>query len=225
MILVYSVFDCSHSLFSAIFEDKNRDIWEPFVSVSEEEQDHLLALLEKRNHRKTRKRNKEGNLNFNRRVSDRFTEKKCDGTDDPSDKMNKEESALPTNEEDNIETEVYVPSSCLFQKIDKNLRNLLKRRSEGELVCSVDKIISSHFYFNDWKCNGEDLKSHSSTLRYPVVDPYHRLICHGVCQYYALLSHSRNLPNGERVLIISTSKRRPLIKPSQTLTAYLSSVG
>lgn len=100
-----------------------------------------------------------------------------------------------------------VTSELQFSKIDKKLRKLLKVHLESKILSDLDAQM--YEYVN----NGN-----FETLIYSFNEPFHRMICHGVCQFYALHSHSKDVAE-ERVVVVSKTKRTRF--PKQTLSEHL----
>jgi len=94
-----------------------------------------------------------------------------------------------------------------FQKIDKKIRKMLQTHFDSEFVCNLDKEIVNWIRIADY-----------NTLTYAFDDSFHRMICHGVAQFYRLKSRSKDTPS-KRVLLID--KPKSLGCPSTTLVQYL----
>eukprot|EP00027_Filamoeba_sp_ATCC50430_P009818 CAMPEP_0168560182 /NCGR_PEP_ID=MMETSP0413-20121227/10922_1 /TAXON_ID=136452 /ORGANISM="Filamoeba nolandi, Strain NC-AS-23-1" /LENGTH=274 /DNA_ID=CAMNT_0008591463 /DNA_START=187 /DNA_END=1011 /DNA_ORIENTATION=+ len=111
-------------------------------------------------------------------------------------------------DEDEENEEKMFPAHESFKRIDKKIRKVLQQQIENEFLSSMDKEIASYIQIKEF-----------NTLTYSFEDSFHRLICHGICQFYSLRSRSEDSDTGDRILVIK--KPTTLLKPSTTLTEFL----
>jgi len=98
-------------------------------------------------------------------------------------------------------------ASASFKIIDRKIRKLLKRHLRSEFLMALDDEILGYIRLDDY-----------NTLVYSFSDPYHRMICHGICQFYSLQSRSKN-SKGDRVVVVSKTQHTSI--PNQTLSQHL----
>lgn len=111
------------------------------------------------------------------------------------------------DEDDDLDVKMHPPHES-FKRIDKKIRKVLQQQIENEFLSSMDKEIASYIQIKEF-----------NTLTYSFEDSFHRLICHGICQFYSLRSRSEDSETGDRILVIK--KPATLLKPSTTLTQFL----
>lgn len=168
---------------SQIFEDSYfNEIWDPFVDITEEQEEKLLMALDFTLTHKTDKYKREVGVSFE------------DDDDEEEEDENEDEKMFPAHES--------------FKRIDKKIRKVLQQQIENEFLASMDKEIASYIQIKEF-----------NTLTYSFEDSFHRLICHGICQFYSLRSRSEDSDTGDRILVIK--KPATLLKPSTTLTQFL----
>jgi len=94
-----------------------------------------------------------------------------------------------------------------FNMIDKKLRKVLQLQLCRDFLAQLESELIQ-------RISGE-----MSSLAYTFTEPWHRMICHGICQYYSLHSQSTNVKGGKRVVIVSKTKhtRVPAVPLSQHL--------
>lgn len=164
---------CSNPALPTIFTEactnrNYREPWADFMQCSGEEQERLLALLEKE---QKQKRGLRG-LQDHSDVNPAFRAQDC------------------------------------FQKIDRRLRNTLrKRQAIGTVEVLEENLLS---FFND--------KPHS-VYTTNLNSSFERLLLHAVCQYMDLVSSSTDL-NGRRQTEVM-NKQSQFLPPSLLLSAYL----
>jgi len=106
------------------------------------------------------------------------------------------------------ETEQFVPEAH-FRRVDRKIRAFIKKNPNNPFVLSMDQEILKYIG--------------ASTLQpkqFSFDEAFQRMICHGICQYYRLHSHSRNEKSGNRVVMV----RRPsegFLSPTITLSIFL----
>jgi len=98
-------------------------------------------------------------------------------------------------------------SEIQFKNIDKKLRKLLKMHLESKILSDLDAQM--YQYVND---------GNFDSLIYSFNEPFHRMICHGICQFYALHSHSKDVSE-QRVVVVSKTKKTKF--PKETLSEHL----
>jgi len=97
--------------------------------------------------------------------------------------------------------------SASFKIIDRKIRKLLKRHLSSEFLMDLDDEIVGYIRLGDY-----------NSLVYSFSDTYHRMICHGICQFYALQSRSKN-SKGDRIVVVSKTEHTSI--PNQTLSQHL----
>jgi len=143
---------------SLLFEERNKKIWEPFVSVTEEQQKNMIAIVEMSSSRHTA-------------------------------------------------ADVTLSSPQSFDLIDMKIRKILKNNSESEFFSDLEKELL-HYIESD----------EIDSLAYSFEETYHRMICHGISQYYNLESRSKN-ENGNRIVVVQ--KKKDSRVPGETLSQFL----
>lgn len=101
-------------------------------------------------------------------------------------------------------------SDMQFKKIDKKLRRLLKGHLESKILSDLDSQMYQYVSEGNFE-----------SLIYSFNEPFHRMICHGVCQFYALHSHSKDIAE-DRIVVVSKTKRTKF--PKKTLSEHLKSM-
>jgi len=147
----------------SLTEPENRKLFEPFVSVTEEEQQVLFASI---------------NVHMTPR----------------------------TNAADISRQHVSISAAKSFQRIDKKIRKLLKVNLKNDFFRDFDQEIANL------------IQNGSRALEYSFEDSFGRLICHGICQYYSLMSRSIDTTRGRIVVI---ERKASTTIPGETLTQYL----
>lgn len=162
-------FSTTGSWFGQLCDEHNRVVWEPFVDITEEEQDYLICAA---NDRQRKEASMEGAA--------------CNGTS----------------------------PAARFERIERKPRRALWENPRCEFLQQVESEVIAFLH----RCG--------SPVVEPLVmpldgSPYHRLICHGVSQYYLLASYSRTA-NGQRSLIICKPRHVDHIEqPHITLSEFL----
>jgi hypothetical protein len=111
-------------------------------------------------------------------------------------------------------------TAARFARIERQVRVALRRQTGSAFIKQLEQTLV------DFIQNGaEQDQAPSSESKLPLVllfqDGYHRLMAHGVCQYYDLKSVSVSY-SGERVTVISKPKSsQPLQLPPMPLHEYL----
>jgi len=95
-----------------------------------------------------------------------------------------------------------------FKRVEKHIRKLIRKNRENSFLLAIDKEITEY------------LQTKNEVRTYQFETGYHRMICHGVCQYYSLNSKSHQMKS-DRILVVSKPKKGTQI-PSSTLSQYLS---
>jgi hypothetical protein len=150
------VFSSTSTALTLICEESNKKIWEPFVSVTEEQQKNMIAIIE------------------------------------------------PTR---GTAAEVPLSSARSFASIEVKIRKVLKANIDSEFFLSLEKELLNYIESDD-----------VSTLEYSFPEAYHRMLCHGICQYYNLKSISKN-DKGGRILVVD--KKKESRNPGETLIQHL----
>eukprot|EP01114_Cavostelium_apophysatum_P017124 TRINITY_DN5012_c0_g1_i1.p2 TRINITY_DN5012_c0_g1~~TRINITY_DN5012_c0_g1_i1.p2 ORF type:complete len:241 (+),score=58.59 TRINITY_DN5012_c0_g1_i1:212-934(+) len=96
-----------------------------------------------------------------------------------------------------------------FISIEKSARDGIRKGFQTDFFLNLDKELS------DYADDDDDTNSWIYTFE----DSYQRLICHGICSYYRLVSRSQDDENGERVVVIKKCKRSAI--PGECLADYL----
>jgi len=100
-----------------------------------------------------------------------------------------------------------------FRRVDKRIRRLLKRKTHVEFVGEWEGRVVEY----------AQLPAKRPPLKYACQDSYQRLLCHGVCQYYALPSQSKDTRAGKRFVEVRKPASPPAL-PAETLSDYLRSL-
>jgi len=125
-----------------------------------------------------------------------------------NDKESDLEVEVSFDDEDDSSDDQMFPAQESFKRIDKKIRKVLQQQIENEFLSSMDKEIANYIQIKEF-----------NTLTYSFEDSFHRLICHGICQFYSLRSRSEDSETGDRILVIK--KPATILKPSTTLTQFL----
>jgi len=99
-----------------------------------------------------------------------------------------------------------------FSRIDKKIRRILRKHCDSEFLTAMDQDILEYISLADL-----------NEKMYSLHDSYQRMICHGVCQYYALNSSSKEL-KGRRTIVIRKPRNKSIAPPTETLRQYLESL-
>jgi len=167
--------------FSALFEEHNSRIWEPFIDITEEEEQWLLRQLEE---------GKSSNVEERDELGDWI---------------------IIQQEEDNLLDEFVdqaIHGATSLLRIQKDIRKFMRRNPDSPFLLAMDKEIADY------------IEAESQLLTYTLETSFQRLICHGICQYYALRSRSEDQIDGTRLTIVSKPKGG-ISLPSHTLSEYL----
>jgi len=97
-----------------------------------------------------------------------------------------------------------------FNMIDKKLRRVLQLHLCSDFLSELEAEILQ-------RISGE-----MTSLVYTFAEPWHRMICHGICQYYSLHSQSTDVKGGKRVVVVSKTKRTRI--PAVSLSQHLKSL-
>jgi len=108
--------------------------------------------------------------------------------------------------DDFVEQVVHASTSIL--RIQKNIRQYVRQNPDFPFLNEMDKAITDY------------IENGSGSLTYSFETSFHRMICHGICQYYSLHSRSEDSEDGIRVMVIS-KPRKGISLPSHRLTEYL----
>jgi len=108
--------------------------------------------------------------------------------------------------DDFVEQIVHASTSIL--RIQKNIRQYVRKNPDSPFLLAMDKEITDY------------IETGSGSLTYSFETSFHRMICHGICQYYSLHSRSQDKEDGIRVMVIS-KPRRGISLPSHKLSEYL----
>lgn len=190
----FIVFDTSYKtpLGTMLQNRELRHIWEQFLSVSDEHQYH--HLLPKQNHLLNKiygpsssSASTSHNGSQHRVARARVPHHKLYHHYRHYSKYTNPHSAPPSGNES-------------FNIVDRNLRKLLMRQSCPEFLKGVENTLLNYIHqsrlsLHESVNNSTDLNHRHPMLIYPFQQPYQRLICHGVCQYYSVLSKSKNTNN------------------------------
>jgi hypothetical protein len=101
-----------------------------------------------------------------------------------------------------------------FLRVEKKIRKQLVKFLDSPFLIELDKEIVS-FASEQWDTNRRQLK-------FQFTDSFHRMICHGICQFYSLNSRSVELQgfrSDHKILFIS--KPAVYSPPEITLISYL----
>jgi len=109
------------------------------------------------------------------------------------------------------EIKISFRAEVQFQRVDKKIRKLMLRNTCDEFLVLLDQEIVKFMQVPAGKL-----------LTKTFDEPFHRLICHGVCQFYSLVSKSEDFEGGRRVVIIKS--KNSLHFPSTTLSKFLESL-
>jgi len=100
-----------------------------------------------------------------------------------------------------------------FTKVDKKIRKLLRKYEGTEFLNGLDHDIVDYISVSDIQAKV-----------YHFSDSFHRLLCHGVCQFYSLQSKSEIYPNKADAKKVIVTKSKTLLLPNKTLSQYLFSL-
>jgi len=176
----------SSSLFSALFDEVNRTKWEPFIDVTEEQQEYLLRRLQ------------DVSVSL---VEDEQEDEFGDFVMIPS-----EHEVLPIVEE--VKMTQSFPAHFHFQKVDRKIRKFIRKNPNDPFLRSLDcKIVE---YIQHTSYQPKTFSFHGS---------FHRMVCHGICQFYSLHSKSQNISE-TRVVVVRKPKSNVSF-PSVTLSQFL----
>lgn len=189
--LDFNVFEPSMSVFAELFSEREKmQVWNDFVNSTEEEQIEIL-------HRENRKLRKSGSDN--------------NGNDTARD----EDDGFDTLEEikDKRSTHPSFSAEQCFQKLDRNIRMLLKRRQRpmGMLVGLEEDLIS---FFKEWP---------TSVYISSTATSYERMLLHALCQYLDLLSKSFDCDGSRKMQV--ENPESDFTPPPVLLTQYLEQQG
>jgi len=106
------------------------------------------------------------------------------------------------------EVKMSVKPHVSFSKIEKRVKQYILKNPDSPFLQSMDKEIVVY------------IKGSTQRMSYNFENPFHRLICHGICEFYSLHSHSEDSKEGTRVLHIVKPKKG-FNAPSLTLCEYL----
>lgn len=101
-----------------------------------------------------------------------------------------------------------------WHRIDRRTREALKRSSLSELIEGYEKCIRSFIQEG----------SKSDVLELEVQDPFHRLLLHGVCEFYSLVSVTETQTRGSGMVKTTKIKKKKAASselPSLTLSQFL----
>jgi len=164
--------------FTPLFAEHNRKIWEPFIDVTEEEEQWMLRQLDG-------KPTEQGDELGDWIVIEKQTEICLEDFEEPT-----------------------VHASTSMGRIQRNIRNFIRKNPDSPFLLAMDKEIS------DYVEHGRE------SLTYLFENAFQRMICHGICQYYALISRSEDQPDGTRLTTVSKPKKG-VFSTSHTLSEYL----
>jgi len=167
----------SKTTFSLLFEEENRQLWAPFVDVTEEEERVMLQRM-------------------------------CSGRPvEENDELGDWVVIDSINAESEVKKNPIVKPHICFMRVDKRVRKYIQKNPDSPMLESMDKGITQY------------IQEEKRKKTYNFENSFHRLICHGVCQFYSLHSCSEDNEDGSRALHIS--KPRSHNSPSVTLSEFL----
>jgi len=123
----------------------------------------------------------------------------------------KSETAQIMEEFDEVKVPSF-PPEVHFKKVEKKLRKVMQKHSNNQFFISIDKEIVNYIQLSTY-----------TPLTLSLTESFHRMICHGICQFYSLRSHSESLASGHRIVIVKKPKEG-LHFPSTTLSQFLNSL-
>ncbi|XP_060596853.1 R3H domain-containing protein 4-like [Ruditapes philippinarum] len=185
--LDFNIFEPTISAFAELFnEHEKMKAWNDFVNSTEEEQMELL----------------EGDCNHTGNHGN------CEETSDLENNNSDLDNSWEYVEDKRRTHPSFSAEEC-FQKIDKNIRTMLKRRHKpmGLLVSIEEEIVN---FFKEWPQSVYISKLSSS---------YERMMLHALCQYLDLISKSYDC-DGLRQTQIENPQPR-FTPPPVLLTHYL----
>eukprot|EP00761_Pharyngomonas_kirbyi_P003113 gb/GECH01003117.1/.p1 GENE.gb/GECH01003117.1/~~gb/GECH01003117.1/.p1 ORF type:complete len:306 (+),score=83.06 gb/GECH01003117.1/:1-918(+) len=103
------------------------------------------------------------------------------------------------------------PASRKFGRIDKRTRISLKRQSDNPFVYNMEKQLIQFI----------EKSEEDNQLIVNIPSSFHRLITHGMCQYYCLMCKSFDAPNGDRMTCIKIPQNLNISVPNTLLSSYL----
>ncbi|KAL3869423.1 hypothetical protein ACJMK2_042107 [Sinanodonta woodiana] len=185
--LDFDVFEPSMSVFAELFSEKEKmEAWNNFVNCSEEEQTKMLDRMSC----KTNPKN---------------SGMQCDDKNDMSDQV---DDSWEKVEDLRAKHPAFSAERC-FQRLDKNIRVVLRRRHLplGMLAGLEEEVVN---FFTKWPTYLYISQQSSS---------YERMILHGVCQYLDLKSQSYE--DGKARQTVVENKRDFFFPPNTLLSEYL----
>eukprot|EP01083_Nonionella_stella_P075686 205828_1 len=128
-------------------------------------------------------------------------------------------------------------ASRRFREVGKMIRPLLKRNEKSLFLKELEAVVASYSVGDLELCLSalkktltfSEAQSEAGELKLPedpngplvllFGDAFHRLLAHGVCQFYHLNSQSETLTEGNRVTIVQVPKSgRLATSPAQTVS-------
>jgi len=180
----------SSSPFSALFDEVNRTKWEPFIDVTEEQQEYLLRKLQDASVSLVEVDEQEDEFGDFVMISSEY-------------------KVIPIDEEVKKMTQTQsLPVDFHFQKVDRKIRKFIRKNPNDPFLRSLDcKIVE---YIQHTSYQSKTFSFHGS---------FHRMVCHGICQFYSLHSKSQNISD-TRVVVVRKPKSK-IAFPSITLSQFL----
>jgi len=118
---------------------------------------------------------------------------------------------LPREEEIEVITTSPIRPEVHFRRVDKKIRRFIQKNPTNQFVLSLDQEILKYI---------ELAAPQPKTFSFD--QAFHRMICHGICQFYCLHSHSRDHKGGRAVTVKKPSQGFP--SPEVTLSIFLQSL-
>jgi len=132
-----------------------------------------------------------------------------------------------SEDEDDFFEPINLTSRERYHRIDRDTKKLLQKYTGSTFLFELDEILlsflkqslstsqqSSFFEYKNLFIANE------TQLDLKMKDSFHRLIAHGVCKYYDLISQSLENEIGDKSVIVSKKPFTPV--PQQSLANYLS---
>jgi len=101
------------------------------------------------------------------------------------------------------------PAEIHFRKVEKKIRKFIRKNSDLQIIQSLDQEIVEYIQLSTYQ-----------PKKFTFSESLHRMICHGICQFYTLSSKSEDCTSGNRVVVVRKPKKG-ISFPSMTLTKFL----
>jgi len=113
------------------------------------------------------------------------------------------------DQEEEVKTPPSPPAELHFRKVEKKIRKFIRKNSDLQIIHLLDQEIVDYIQLATYQ-----------PKRFTFTESLHRMICHGICQFYTLSSRSEDCVGGSRAVVVRKPKKGVCF-PSMTLTKFL----